>query len=170
MTNSSKANGTQRADRADASKARAGLTRRQILGGAAATVAAATIVGLLCLCILVPAMIVVWLLPLYYGILAYGELAPDGERVAPVGSSSRRVRALWDRAGDAELASILVGLPATHPAEPIDGCVVSDRYPGAYREGGAWHELAPETLLISEGRQRLVDNDLVKPVAAGETR
>ena len=31
-------------------------------------------------------------------------------------------------------------------------------------------QLAPETLVISEGRQRLVDNDLVKPVAAGETR
>ncbi len=31
-------------------------------------------------------------------------------------------------------------------------------------------QLAPETLVISEGRQRLVDNDLVKPIAAGETR
>lgn len=31
-------------------------------------------------------------------------------------------------------------------------------------------QLAPETLLISEGRQRLVDNDLVNPTAAGESR
>ena len=44
MTKSSKANSAQRANRPDALKARAGLSRRQILGGAAATVAAATIV------------------------------------------------------------------------------------------------------------------------------
>lgn len=39
--------------------------------GILATIAAASFIGLLCLCIIVPAMIVVWLLPLYYAILAY---------------------------------------------------------------------------------------------------
>jgi hypothetical protein len=31
-------------------------------------------------------------------------------------------------------------------------------------------QLAPETLLISEGRQRLIDNDLVNPIPAGASR
>ena len=39
--------------------------------GVLSSVAAATVIGILCLCFLIPAMIVVWLLPLYYGILAY---------------------------------------------------------------------------------------------------
>lgn len=39
--------------------------------GILATITAASFVGLLCLCIIVPAMIIVWLLPLYYAILAY---------------------------------------------------------------------------------------------------
>jgi uncharacterized membrane protein len=39
--------------------------------GVLSSIAAATVIGILCLCFLIPAMIVVWLLPLYYGILAY---------------------------------------------------------------------------------------------------
>lgn len=37
-----------------------------------ATIAAASVIGLLCLCFIVPAMILLWLLPLYYALLAYG--------------------------------------------------------------------------------------------------
>lgn len=37
-----------------------------------ATIAAASVIGLLCLCFIVPVMIVLWLLPLYYALLAYG--------------------------------------------------------------------------------------------------
>lgn len=40
--------------------------------GVFATIAAATIIGVLCLCVIVPLMIVLWLLPLYYAVLAYG--------------------------------------------------------------------------------------------------
>lgn len=40
--------------------------------GVLASIAAASIIGILCLCFLIPAMIAVWLLPLYYALLAYG--------------------------------------------------------------------------------------------------
>ncbi len=40
--------------------------------GTLAGIAAASLIGLLCLCFILPAMIVLWLLPLYYAILAYG--------------------------------------------------------------------------------------------------
>lgn len=39
--------------------------------GTLAGIAAASLIGLLCLCFILPAMIVLWLLPLYYAILAY---------------------------------------------------------------------------------------------------
>ncbi|MCS6844360.1 MAG: DUF4870 domain-containing protein [Caldilineales bacterium] len=39
--------------------------------GTLAAIAAASVIGLLCLCFIVPAMIVLWLLPLYYALLAY---------------------------------------------------------------------------------------------------
>ncbi|MGB5775167.1 MAG: efflux RND transporter periplasmic adaptor subunit, partial [Sedimenticolaceae bacterium] len=42
--------------------------------------------------------------------------------------------------------------------------------PGAEDGRPAVLQLAPETLLISEGRQRLVDNDLVNPIPAGVSR
>ncbi len=35
-------------------------------------IAAATVIGILCLCFLIPLMIVLWLLPLYYAVLALG--------------------------------------------------------------------------------------------------
>lgn len=40
--------------------------------GTLSGIAAASLIGLLCLCFILPAMIVLWLLPLYWGILAYG--------------------------------------------------------------------------------------------------
>ena len=42
--------------------------------------------------------------------------------------------------------------------------------PGAEDGRPAVLQLAPETLLIGEGRQRLVDNDLVNPIPAGASR
>lgn len=45
--------------------------------GILSSVAAATFIGLLCLCVIIPAMIALWLLPLYYAIVAY-----NGKRFA----------------------------------------------------------------------------------------
>lgn len=44
----------------------------QLALGFLTSIAAATVIGLLCLCFLIPAMIAVWLLPLYYAVQAYG--------------------------------------------------------------------------------------------------
>jgi uncharacterized membrane protein len=40
--------------------------------GTLAGIATVSVIGLLCLCFILPAMIVLWLLPLYWAILAYG--------------------------------------------------------------------------------------------------
>jgi tetratricopeptide (TPR) repeat protein/arylsulfatase A-like enzyme len=73
-----------------------------------------------------------------HGILDFVE--PDSERgrVRPVRSTSRRVKALWNILHQSGLRSIVVNWLATHPAEPIDGAVVSGSFmvpTGAGRDG-----------------------------------
>ncbi len=60
-----------------------------------------------------------------------GDLEPcptSASGVRPASSSSRRARALWNLVTHAGGRSVVVGWPATHPAEPIHGALVSDRY------------------------------------------
>lgn len=55
---------------------------------------------------------------------------PDGHGdVRPVQSTSRKRKAIWNILSQNGLRSAVIGWPATHPAEPINGVVVSDRYP-----------------------------------------
>jgi hypothetical protein len=63
-----------------------------------------------------------------HGILTMVE--PDGYGdVRPVQSTSRRRKAIWNILSQNDLRSIVIGWPATHPAERINGVVLSDRYP-----------------------------------------
>lgn len=62
-----------------------------------------------------------------HGIL--GFLEPDGKgSVRPVTSTSRKAKAIWNILSQQGLRSNVVGWFASHPAEPINGCVISDRY------------------------------------------
>lgn len=59
-------------------------------------------------------------------------IEPDGYcDVRPVQSTSRRRKAIWNIMSQSGFRSAVVGWPATHPAEPIEGVVVSDRFPQA---------------------------------------
>ena len=54
---------------------------------------------------------------------------PDGfGDVRPVQSTSRRRKAIWNVLSQNGLRGAVVGWPATHPAEAINGIVVSDRF------------------------------------------
>jgi len=56
-------------------------------------------------------------------------IEPDGRGgVRPVRSTSRRRKALWNILSQNKLRSVVIGWPATYPAEPIEGVVVSDRF------------------------------------------
>jgi len=61
-----------------------------------------------------------------HGVLDFMVDTPDGGQ-APVGSSSRRVPALWNLLSDAGRVVAVVGWWATWPAETVRGIVVSDR-------------------------------------------
>ena len=63
-----------------------------------------------------------------HGICGFVEPKPDGSGVRPVTSTSRQCKALWNILSQEGLRSNVVSWYASHPAEPIDGAVVTDRY------------------------------------------
>jgi predicted AlkP superfamily phosphohydrolase/phosphomutase/tetratricopeptide (TPR) repeat protein len=66
-----------------------------------------------------------------HGVLSLVE--PDGKGdVRPVQSTSRHKKAIWNVLSQHGLRSLVVGWPATHPAEQVNGIVVSDRFPQTY--------------------------------------
>ena len=62
-----------------------------------------------------------------HGVLGFCE--PDGEGgVRPVTSTTRQCRALWNIISEAGRRAGAIGWFASHPAEPVNGFVVSDRF------------------------------------------
>ena len=65
--------------------------------------------------------------PLEHGILDFSRFAPGSGLREPIGSDDRRAPAIWNALTWAGKRVALLGLWATHPAEPVNGIVVSDR-------------------------------------------
>lgn len=66
--------------------------------------------------------------PFKHGIHGFTEPAPDGSGVRPITNLSRKAKALWNILSQNELRSVVIGWWPSHPAEPIRGVMVSDRY------------------------------------------
>ncbi len=66
--------------------------------------------------------------PHRHGICGFIEPQPDGSGVRPVTSTSRQTKALWNILNQAGLKAHVIGWFASHPAEPINGVCVSDRF------------------------------------------
>ena len=62
-----------------------------------------------------------------HGILGFVEPRADGSGVQPVTSTSRKTKAIWNIASQNGLSSTVVGWFASHPAEPVNGTIVSDQ-------------------------------------------
>lgn len=93
-------------------------------------------------------------------ILGFAE--PDGTtgKLRPVTSASRRCQALWNILCARGLKAGVVSWLATHPAEPIDGFVITDRFAVATNEPGQpWapvaHSVHPPELLEEACRLRV---------------
>lgn len=63
-----------------------------------------------------------------HGICGFVEPAPDRSGIRPVSSTSRKCKAIWNICSQNGLTSNVVSWFASHPAEPIRGAVVTDRY------------------------------------------
>lgn len=63
-----------------------------------------------------------------HGIYGFIEPKPDRTGVRPVTSTSRKCKALWNILTQSDLTSQVVSWFASHPAEPIKGSIVTDRF------------------------------------------
>ena len=66
--------------------------------------------------------------PKHHGVLGFTEPNADGTNVQPVASTSRKCKALWNILTQSGLRSNVVGWYASHPAEPINGVMVSNQF------------------------------------------
>ncbi|MBS0657031.1 MAG: alkaline phosphatase family protein [Verrucomicrobia bacterium] len=63
-----------------------------------------------------------------HGVLSFVEPDPAGGSIRPVASTSRTAKAFWNILSQHGLRSVVLGWFASHPAERIDGVIVSDRF------------------------------------------
>jgi hypothetical protein len=88
--------------------------------------------------------------PFKHGIHGFTEPGPDGSGVRPVTNLSRKSKALWNILNQNHVRSIVVGWWPSHPAEPIDGVMVSDQYHRAAGPLEAAWPLLPGTVHPAE--------------------
>ena len=84
--------------------------------------------------------------PFKHGIHGFTEPTADGRGVQPVSNLSRKTKALWNILNQNRLRSVVIGWWPSHPAEPINGVMVSDHY---HRTSGPLAEgwpLQPDTV------------------------
>ena len=66
--------------------------------------------------------------PFKHGIHGFSEPTPDGRGIQPVTNLSRKTKAVWNILNQHGLRSVVIGWWPSHPAEPINGVMVSDHY------------------------------------------
>ena len=66
--------------------------------------------------------------PFNHGIHGFTEPDPDGQGVRPVTNLSRTTKALWNILSQNDITCNVIGWWPSHPAEPINGVMVSNHY------------------------------------------
>ncbi len=84
--------------------------------------------------------------PFQHGVHGFTEVDQELGSPVPVSSATRRCRAIWDILNERRLKTNVVGWFATHPAEPIDGVCVSERFGTPAPAPGRPWPLAPATV------------------------
>jgi predicted AlkP superfamily phosphohydrolase/phosphomutase/tetratricopeptide (TPR) repeat protein len=63
-----------------------------------------------------------------HDILGFVEPSPDGNGIRPVSSTSRKCKAIWNILSQSGLRSVVINWFASHPAEPIAGTILTNRF------------------------------------------
>ena len=71
--------------------------------------------------------------PYKHGITGFSEVGPDGKTVRPITNRDRKVKAIWNILTQEGLRSHVIGWWPSHPAEPINGTMISNFYQRASR-------------------------------------
>jgi predicted AlkP superfamily phosphohydrolase/phosphomutase/tetratricopeptide (TPR) repeat protein len=66
--------------------------------------------------------------PFRHGVHGFTEVDYELNQVVPVGSSTRQCKAIWNILNQHGFKTQVTGWFATHPAEPLDGACVTDRF------------------------------------------
>jgi tetratricopeptide (TPR) repeat protein/arylsulfatase A-like enzyme len=66
--------------------------------------------------------------PFDHGVLGFSEPTQDGKAVQPISVLARKTKAIWNILNQHQQRSIMVGWWPSHPAEPINGIMVSNHY------------------------------------------
>ena len=93
--------------------------------------------------------------PFDHGVLGFSEPTADGKGVQPVTSLTRKTKAVWNILNQCEKRSVVVGWWPSHPAEPINGVMVSNNYQRATGPLDQGWPLAPGTIHPPELHQEL---------------
>jgi predicted AlkP superfamily phosphohydrolase/phosphomutase/tetratricopeptide (TPR) repeat protein len=81
-----------------------------------------------------------------HGIHGFSEPLPDGSGVRPITLLSRKTKALWNILNQTGHRSVVVGWWPSHPAEPLNGVMVSDYFQQPTGMPGAMPPLPPGTV------------------------
>ena len=84
--------------------------------------------------------------PFKHGILGFSEPMPNGEGIQPISNLSRKTRALWNMANLKGKKANVVGWWPSHPAEPIDGVMISNHFQQAVGEKDKPWPMRPGTI------------------------
>ena len=92
--------------------------------------------------------------PFRHGIHGFIEPTGDGLGVRPITNLSRKTKAVWNILNQNGKRSIVVGWWPSHPAEPIDGAMVSNQFP-LHRDAPPEQPLPAESVWPHAWRDRL---------------
>ena len=95
--------------------------------------------------------------PFKHGIHGFSEPLPDGSGVRPISSLSRKTKAVWNILNQNGLKSIVVGWWPSHPAEPINGVMVSNHYSQVHGGPEDRHKMPLNTVHPTSWSEPLAD-------------
>lgn len=103
--------------------------------------------------------------PFKHGILSFTEPNPHSGGIRPITNLSRKTKAIWNILSQEGKKCIVVGWWPSHPAEPINGVMVSNHYQRAVTpHGKPWPmkpgSVHPERLIRNLAELRLHPQDL----------
>ena len=84
--------------------------------------------------------------PYKHGVLGFTEPDPGGRGIRPVSNISRTTKTIWNILNQNNYRSMVVGWWPSHPAEPINGVMVSNHYQRAIAPHGEKWPMAPGTV------------------------
>ena len=90
-----------------------------------------------------------------HGIYGFSEPTPDGQGIQPITNLSRKTRALWNIFTMLGIKSNVVGWWPSHPAEPIDGVMVSNHFQQAVSDLDKQWPMRPGTVSPAELAENL---------------